>query len=219
MEPMTIIWCRQCQRGYPSLDSVLTETELTVRQECRTAHGADFLRPIADSFISDKPNIELVLTVYFYAIDQNGKIWVVKKWRESINESFRYEVFEGKIKTEISTLSVQKADVAKQLRADAKDAGLEITDNQIELLICYLENQLKFDRFQERLKPKDVFVSDEHPLKIVVPLLDWLADSLYEFCQKFFPDKEFIKDFIGREKGRDGVLAFVGRRQFEVIHY
>ncbi len=219
MESMTIIWCKQCQRGYPCLDSILTETELAVRQECLTAHGADFLRPIADSFISDKPNIEPVLTTYFYAKDKNDKIWVVKKWRESINRPFRYSVFEGKIKIEISTLSVQKANVAKQLQADAKDAGLGITNNQIELLICYLENQLKFDRFQKRLKPKDVFVSDEHPLKIVVPLLDWLADSLYEFCQKFFLDKKFIKDFIGREKGQDGVLAFVGRRSFEVIYY
>ena len=92
-------------------------------------------------------------------------------------------------------------------------------DNQIELLICYLENQLKFDRFQKWLKPKDIFVSDEHPLIISVRLPDWLVDSLYEFCRKFFPGEEFLRKFIDQERGEDGVLAFVGRRKFQIIYY
>lgn len=210
-------WCPNCARVYSLLAE--DQEDRAQRVACLRNHSVKILRPILDSLVSWEPYSEPVRTDYFYVLDEEGKRWVVKKWRENINEPFRYEVFEGRIDTEISILAVQKINIAKQLRLDAKEINLEITDNQIVLLICFLENQLKFDRFQKRLKPRDISISDEHPLKISVGLPNWLADSLFEFCQKIFPDEKFIKEFIYRESGQDGVLAFDGWRRYEIIHY
>ncbi len=191
-------------------------------KECiQKSHKTTLLSVLPDSFISEKSLTQVVKTLYFYAKDEAGKIWVIRQERTGPGRDYSCKGFQGRIDKKVVFLAVQKDALAKQLRSDAKGAGFEINEKHVELFICFFENQLKFDRLQERLKHKNVSISNEHPLKIIVPLPGWMANSLVEFCQKFFPEeqKKFIKDFVDREKGGDGVLAFVGRRKFEIIHY
>lgn len=177
-------------------------------------------RPIPDSLVSKKPYIELVREDHFYALDPDDKRVVVKRWRDNIQEPLQYEVFNGKIVTQITELAVQEKDLRKQLEYDARHAGLELSKNKIDLLVAQLNTQINYDRYCD-IAPKDIFISDDHPSIVFVRLNQCMKESLLEFCKKFCTEKEvrFIEVFIESQNCENGVLSCKGWKKFDIFHY
>lgn len=198
-------------------------------EECiQKGHKMNALTVLFDSFISGKSSTEVVKTLYFYAEDENGKRWVVKQERRALGDPCRREAFRGKISVRIKKLTVQEKGLSRSLLAEAFKAGIALSQEKIELLIAYLNNQIQFGRyFDDRYrdiedkKYKGIYVSEEHPLVIFVPLRDTLVLSLLSFCRQFWQDKEcqFLEKFIKDENREDGDLVLRGEREFEIIHY
>ncbi len=223
-----IIWLCECGKAFTVVGDikVLPGTEWAEVErgiECfKKNHKLTALTVLDDdSFVSNSPTIEAVKTTYFYARDKEGKKYVIKRWREASGDNFHYEGFWGEIKTEVAFLAVQKDAITKQLQAEAVKEGFVASNDHIDLIVAHLNNQISCDRYNNWLRPNNIIISHEHPLMIIVPLPPLIVESLYRLCRRFFPEKQkiFIGGFIWREKGPNGVLAFVGRRKFEIIYY
>lgn len=221
---MRLFWCLSCEKVYPVHPSLIeTLEEEEARKGCLETHPVRVLRPIPDSFVSDKPVIEPVKTTLFYATDEDGTKWVVKRWRKDINEPLQYEIFpEEKIRVRITGLRVQEEALQKKFAAETQKAGVGFTDNHTDnhtvLVVAHLKNQVAFDRYYD-LKLDNIFENDDSPLRLRILLNDRITGSLFQFCEKFFSTKqyEFLKKFIVRENSKDGVLALVGE-EFKIIY-
>ncbi|MBW2652923.1 MAG: hypothetical protein JRC57_07585 [Deltaproteobacteria bacterium] len=98
-------------------------------------HKIEELSRIKDSFISEGAYVEPLKVSYFEAT--NGKErFVIKKWRDDINDPLQYELISGYIKTTIS-LEVQLDEIRKQLRDEIKHPS--ITETKIERFIQIIE--------------------------------------------------------------------------------
>ena len=79
-------------------------------------HKMEELYIIKDSFMSEGAYVEPLKVSYFDAT--NGKErFVIKRWRESINNPLQYELIPGYVKTAVN-LEVQSDEIRRQIRSE-----------------------------------------------------------------------------------------------------
>jgi hypothetical protein len=164
-------------------------------------HQLENLRVIEDSFVSEKAYSEPIKTSYFKAT--NGKeSFVIKKFRERIDEPLKYQLIDGDYFLKWIALHVQTDEIVKQLKKDFKDNLL--TQDQIDAFVKL------YHQIVESLDVKNLErVPEEspNPLEIFYKMDDVSLFYLLRNCRHIFNKQEHlrIEDFIHRHR-EDGVL-------------
>lgn len=204
---MEIWWCRECGKTHP-ISGWEDEGEIAEREKCRTEHKTiSVLEPVEGSSVSERPDVEPMRTTYFYAVDQDGNQWVVKKSRTDINEPFVYEISEGRIATWISPIRVQKEDIQQQLK------NLQIKKPYEDFLIAFLKRQTPSAKYNT-----EAIDGDSDP-EIQLLLNQRLVNSMLRQAAYVLEGGQWesFRDFIERENVPGGALPFLGRRNFRII--
>jgi len=164
-------------------------------------HRLEELEILEDTFVSEKDYFEPVKTAYFKAT--NGKEnFVVKKFRERIDEPLRYELIHGDYSLRCIGIEIRPEEIAKQLQAEFKttllpryriDAFLKLFQH-----IAKTTDIRKLERIPEE---------SPNPLEIYYKMDDISLVYLLRNCRNIFKGQEYsaIEDFIHRHK-EDGVL-------------
>ena len=164
-------------------------------------HQLEDLRVIEDSFISEKAYSEPIKTSYFKAT--NGKeSFVIKKFRERIDEPLKYQLIAGDYSLKWIGLHVQTEEIVKQLKKEFKDNPF--TQDQIDAFVKL------YHQIVETLHVKNLErVPEEspNPLEIFYKMDDVSLFYLLRNCRHIFNKQEHlrIEDFIHRHR-EDGVL-------------
>lgn len=174
-------------------------------------HRLENLKIIEDSFVSEKAYIEPVKTSYFKATNGKEK-FVIKKFREKIDEPLRYQLISGDYSLECSGLQVQSEEIAKQLKTEVKSPPL--SQAQISAFLKLYEH------VSETVDTKNLErVSEEstHPLEIYYKMDDVMLFYLLRNCRSIFKGQEYlnIEEFIHRHK-ENGVLLLKARYKIRI---
>jgi hypothetical protein len=226
MKSITIIWCPKCQKGARISGEQKEDSSLCEWKKgeiCRIGDHQEakmVLVALVDSFISEKPATEPIKTTYFYAKDENGKRWVVKRWRESIREPCRYEVFQGEINVVISDLCLQEKKLRQHLEVRGLTHAVILGKDKADLVVAHLASQIKFDRYDD-ISPADVCerqMEGNSEFNIFVVLNKRIIDSLLALCRRIFTKEEveFLKKFVEGENVPGGSLVYLGKRRVGV---
>lgn len=179
--------------------------------EHHRGHRFEDLSIVEDSLISEKPYIEPVKVSYFKAT--NGKErFVIKKFRESIEEPLRYQLIHGDYFLKCLRLEFETNAIAKQLRAEL--GKLPLIEEKIAsfLKIC--------QKILQTLDVKQLERATEEsptPLEIYFRLDDVSLMYLLRNCRNIFKGKEYqeIEAFINRHKD-DGVLLLKAKYKIQL---
>jgi hypothetical protein len=175
-------------------------------------HQLEDLRILEDSFISEKPYFEPVKVSYFRAT--NGREnFVIKKFREKINEPLKYQLVAGDYSLKCVGIEIQSEEIAKQLTTEFKSSPL--SQSQVGAFLKLLQ------RIAETIDIKNLErISEEspHPLEIYYKMDDFSLIYLLRNCRRIFEGQQYsdIEAFIHHHK-EDGVLLLKGTYRIEVI--
>jgi len=151
----------------------------------------------------------------------DGSLWVQKRWRKSINDPIRTEIFPAKISRGIVQIIVQEKALRSKLKIDAGKEGINLSDTQIELLIKHLKRhvamefgRITFDDLTESLEQPQVFYFQLGPATIFYTLRECRGE-------KVFSEREldFLQIFLVQENQDEGVVMFEARVKFEVLEF
>lgn len=163
-------------------------------------HRLENLKIIEDSFVSEKAYSEPVKASFFKATNGKEK-FVVKKFRERIDEPLKYLLIPGDYSLKCITVEIQTEGIAKQLNR-------ELTPPLA---------QRKIDAFLKlyRSIAEDVDIEDleripeesHHPLEIYYKIDEVRLMYFLRNCHKIFKGQEYsaVEEFVHRHKD-DGVL-------------
>ncbi len=163
-------------------------------------HQLENLKIIEDSFVSEKAYSEPIKTSFFRATNGKEK-FVIKKFRERIDQPLKYAVIPGDYSLKCVAIEVQSEEIAKQLRRE----------------LIPSPSQRKIDAFLDlyRAVVKDIDIDDleripeesDHPLKVYYKMDDVHLMYLLRNCHNLFQGREYsaMEEFIHRHKD-DGVL-------------
>jgi hypothetical protein len=82
-------------------------------------HQLENLKIIEDSFVSEKPYSEPTKTSFFKATNGKEK-FVIKKFREKIDEPLKYQVISGDFSLKCTAIEIQWEEISKQLKREIK---------------------------------------------------------------------------------------------------
>jgi hypothetical protein len=163
-------------------------------------HQLENLKIIEDSFVSERAYFEPIKTSFFKAT--NGKErFVIKKFREKIDEPLKYQLISGDYSLKCTALEIQSEEISKQLKRELKPP---LSQTQIaaflKLYRAIVENINIHDL--ERISEESPY-----PLEIYYKIDDLHLMYLLRNCRNLFKGQEYsaIEEFIHRHKD-DGVL-------------
>ncbi len=163
-------------------------------------HRLENLKVIEDSFVSEKAYYEPVKTSFFKVT--NGKErFVIKKFRERIDEPLKYLLISGDYSLKCIAVEVQSEEITKQLRRELKPPlSQDKIDAFLKLYRAIVENIAITDL--ERIPEES-----EHPLEVYYRIDDVNLMYLLRNCHNIFKGREYsaMEEFIRRHKD-DGVL-------------
>jgi hypothetical protein len=151
--------------------------------------------------VSEKAYIEPVKVSYFRATNGKEK-FVVKKFREKIDEPLKYQIIPGDYFLRCQGIEVQGDAVARQLRAEL--GTLPLLEEKIA---SFLKVFQQIARGVEIQHLERVTEDAPHPLEIYYKLDDVSLMYLLRNCRNVFKGQEYqaIEAFIHGQK-EDGVL-------------
>jgi hypothetical protein len=175
-------------------------------------HQLEYLEIIENSFISGKNYVEPVKTSYFRAINDKKEKFVIKQFREKIEEKLRYQVIPGDYFLEYAGVEVQSEEITKQLKIEFKTRPF--SQDQISAFLKM------YRRIVRGIDPKNLErISEEssHPLEVFYKMDDISLFYLLRNCRNIFKGKEYsdVEDFICRHKD-DGVLLLKARYRIQI---
>ncbi len=152
-------------------------------------HPLERLDIIEDSFVSEKAYFEPVKTSFFKATNGKEK-FVVKKFRERIDEPVKYQLIFGDYSLKCATIEIQSEEITKQLKRE----------------IFPPPSQTQIDAFL-KLYQHMVNEKSSHPLKVYYKLDDFHLMYLLRNCHNIFKGSDYsrMEEFIHRHRD-DGVL-------------
>ena len=172
-------------------------------------HRLENLKIIEDSFVSEKAYFEPVKTSFFKATNGKEK-FVVKKFRERIDEPLKYRLMSGDYSLRCITVEVQSELIQKQLRREMKPP---LSQGKIEAFLK-LYREIVEDVDVEDLEriPEE----SDHPLEVYYRIDDVRLMYLLRNCHHFFKGQEYsaVEEFIHRHKD-DGVLLMKATYQIQ----
>lgn len=163
-------------------------------------HQLEDLKIIDDSFVSEKSYSEPVKTSFFKAT--NGKEeYVIKKFREKIDEPLKYLLIPGDYSLKCTTIEIQSEEVCKQLK---RELSPPLSQNKIDAFLKL------YRAIAEDVDIRDLerIPEESHcPLEIYYKLDDVHLMYLLRNCRNIFKKQEYsaMEEFIHRHKD-DGVL-------------
>jgi hypothetical protein len=159
------------------------------------------LKIIQDSFVSEKPYFEPVKISYFRAT--NGKeSFVIKKFRESIDEPLKYQLILGDYSLECAGIEIQADEIAKQLASEFRETPFPPRKMSTLLRLFRHISETVDIKNLERVPQES-----PHPLEIYYKMDDLSLAYLLRNCRNMFKGRQYseIEAFIHRHK-EDGVL-------------
>ena len=163
-------------------------------------HQLENLKVIEDSFVSEKAYSEPVKASFLKAT--NGKErFVVKKFRERIDEPLKYLLVPGDYSLKCITVEVQSEEIAKQLKREFKPPLAQgKIDAFLKLYRAIVEDVAIEDL--ERIPEES-----DRPLEVYYRIDDVSLMYLLRNCHNIFKGREYsaMEEFIHRHKD-DGVL-------------
>ncbi len=173
-------------------------------------HQLENLKIIEDSFVSEKAYSEPVKTSFFKATNGKEK-FVVKKFRERIDEPLRYLLIPGDYSLKCVMVEIQSEDIAKQLKRELKPP---LSQSKIDAFLKLYRGIVKeVDIVDLERIPEE----SRHPLQIYYKIDDIHLMYLLRNCHKIFKPKEYsaVEEFIHRHKD-DGVLLLKATFQIQL---
>jgi len=163
-------------------------------------HQLENLKIIEDSFVSDRAYIEPIKTSFFKATNGKEK-FVIKKFREKIDEPLKYQLFSGDYSLKCTVIEIQPEEISKQLKRELKPP---LSQTQIAAFLKL------YGAIVENINIHDLErVSEESPspLEIYYKIDDLHLMYLLRNCRNLFKGQEYtaMEGFIHRHKD-DGVL-------------
>lgn len=174
-------------------------------------HQLEELKIIEDSFISEKDYFEPVKVSYIKATNGKEK-FVIKKFREKIDEPLRYELIHGDYQLKCISFEIQEDEIRKELKKEFND--YPISQNKIDKFIKL------FRHIAKNVDLKNLERVDEesnNPLKVFYKIDDLNLAYLLRNCRNIFNKEEFpkIESFIYSNKD-DGVLLLQANFQIQL---
>jgi hypothetical protein len=163
-------------------------------------HQLENLKIIEDSFVSERAYSEPVKTSFFKATNGKDK-FVVKKFREKIDEPLKYQLISGDYSLRCKTIGVQEEEISKQLIREVKPP---LSQTQIAAFLkLYRHVAEDIDLRELDRVPEE----SPHPLEIYYKIDDLHLMYLLRNCRNIFkgPQYSAMEEFIHRHK-EDGVL-------------
>lgn len=203
--------------------SEIPKNDLAEFLQCHFDHSLQKFEVI-DGPWSYQPFIEPVREDFFGIQDENGKKLVLKRWRKSISEPFRYELLGGRITTSVAEISVQEDILLKQLLAEKADLQEWRMESIIDAAKNILEDEKRFIAEElyaifDVLQKEGLLIGTQHPLHFLLGLRDSFVESLKYAAKTSFSKEDwpFIEKFIDKNKRPDGVLALKVKLGFAVL--
>lgn len=174
-------------------------------------HKLEELKIIEDSFISEKDYFEPVKVSYIKATNGKEK-FVIKKFREKIDEPLKYELIHGDYYLKCISIEIQEEEIKKELNKEFKD--FPISQNKIDRFIklySHIANNVEL-RNLERVNEES-----NNPLKVFYRIDDVNLAYLFRNCRNIFNREEFskIESFIYNHKD-NGVLLLKATFQINI---
>jgi hypothetical protein len=174
-------------------------------------HPMENLEILEDSFVSEKPYSEPTKVSYVKAT--NGKErFVIKKFREKIDEPLTYQLIHGDYFLKLLMIQVQSEEIIKQLHREINAPPLP--RERIEAFLKLYQQIVK----NIDVKNLERIAEDSsHPLEIYYKMDDVSLAYLLRNCRSIFDGREYkeIDAFIHRNK-EDGVLLLKATYQIRI---
>jgi hypothetical protein len=163
-------------------------------------HQLENLKIIEDSFVSEKAYSEPIKTSFFKATNGKDK-FVVKKFREKIDEPLKYQLISGDYSLQCTTIEIQEGEISKQLIRELKPLP---SQTQIAAFLKLYRHVVEDIDLRELERVPE---ESPHPLEIYYKIDDLHFMYLLRNCRNIFKGQEYsaMEEFIHRHKD-DGVL-------------
>jgi hypothetical protein len=164
-------------------------------------HRLEDLQIIEDSFVSEKAYSEPIKISYFRAT--NGrKTFVIKRFREKINEPLRYQLISGNYTLKCIGIEIQSKEIRKQLNVEFKTNPFQ--QNQIDAFLKLFQHIAKNIDIE---KLERIPEESSNSLNIYYKMDDTSLIYLLRNCRNIFKGQEYLnfEEFIHRHND-NGVL-------------
>jgi hypothetical protein len=163
-------------------------------------HQLENLKILEDTWVSEKPYSEPIKISFFKATNGKDK-FVIKKFRESIDEPLKYQLIFGNYSLKCTALEIQSEEISKQLKRELKPPP---SQNKIDAFLKLVRHAFEgIDLNDCERVPEE----SHHPLEVYYKIDDIRLMVLLRNCRNIFKGKEYsaMEEFIHRHK-EDGVL-------------
>ncbi len=174
-------------------------------------HKMENLSIIKDSFMSEGAYLEPLKVSYFEATNGQER-FVIKRWRENINDPLQYELIPGCIKTTIS-LEVQLDELRKQLHDEIKHAA--IAETKIEQFIQIVEKVVSQFSAGDKI---EITAETDTPLISYCKMNTDCTGEVLNLSREIFNREELreIEQFIHRNNNYDESMTLLLKRTFVI---
>ena len=172
-------------------------------------HRIEELTPVTPA-ISDKPYAEPLKVSYFEA--SNGKqLFVIKRWRNTIDDPCEYEVIDGRLEITQGKVRVQTEAIKKQFRTEHDGA---IPEKKLNYFIKAIQDEVK------NTDPNilEVSAEGETPLISFYQLNSESMKRILIRCRDTFDwhELKLLKDFVIEHNEYDDVMTVVAQKEFTI---
>jgi hypothetical protein len=172
-------------------------------------HRTEELTPVTTA-ISDKPYAEPLKLSYFEA--SNGKqLFVIKRWRNTIDDPCEYEVIDGRLEIMHGKVRVQTEAIKKQFRMEHNGA---IPEKKLNYFIKAIQDEVK-DLDPDVL---EVSAEGETPLISFYQLGSESVKRILLRCWDTFNWHELkvLRDFVLEHNEYDDVMTVMAQKEFSI---
>ena len=173
-------------------------------------HQLEYLKIIEESYVSEKAYSEPVKAAFFKATNGRER-FVIKKFRERIDEPLKYQLIPGDYSLRCVTVEIQSQEISKQLERELTPS---LSQDRIDAFLKL------YGAIAEGVDIKDLERIPEeshHPLEVYCKLDDVRLVYLLRNCRSIFKGQEYsaMEEFIHRHKD-DGVLLLKATYEIEL---
>jgi len=172
-------------------------------------HRTEELTPVTPA-ISDKPYAEPLKVSYFEASNGTQR-FVIKRWRNTIDDPCEYEVIDGRLEITQGKVRVQTEAIKKQLRTEHDGA---IPENKLNYFIKAIQDEVK-DLDPDTL---EVSAEGETPLISFFQLDSQSVKRIFTRCWDTFNwhELKLLRDFVIEHNEYDDVMTIVAQKEFTI---